>query len=145
MPNWCENEVSIFGIEEGSEEEIKHFLKTCFVEGKIDFEKIIPYPEAAPSRDDEPEDIMEQLNHPFAKWYNDFGYDWCVETWGTKWGAAHQENDLSTYYLEEISLKFSTAWGPPQGIYDKVQEILPNCSISWFYKEEGMRVSGWLE
>jgi hypothetical protein len=145
MPNWCENEVSIFGIEEGSEEEIKHFLKTCFVEGKIDFEKIIPYPEAAPSRDDEPEDIMEQLNHPFAKWYNDFGYDWCVETWGTKWGAAHQENDLSTYYPEEISLKFSTAWGPPQGIYDKVQEILPNCSISWFYKEEGMRVSGWLE
>ena len=145
MPNWCENEVSIFGIEEGSEEEIKHFLKTCFVEGKIDFEKIIPYPEAAPSRDDEPEDIMEQLNHPFAKWYNDFGYDWCVETWGTKWGAAHQENDLSTYYPEEISLKFSTAWGPPQGIYDKVQEILPNCSISWFYKEEGMQVSGWLE
>lgn len=145
MPNWCENEVNIYGIEEGSEEEIKHFLETCFVDGELEFEKIIPYPDSAPSREDQPEDFMERLNHPFAKWYNDFGYDWCVENWGTKWGAAQQENDLSTYYPEEISLKFATAWSPPQGIHDKVQEMLPNCSISWFYKEEGMRVSGWLE
>lgn len=143
MPNWCENEVRICGTKEGSEEEIKHFLETCFEEGEIDFEKIIPYPESAPSREDQPEDLRERMNHPFAKWYNDIGYDWCIETWGTKWGAAHQINDLSSY-PDEIELQFVTAWSPPNGIYEKVKEMLPNCSISWFYKEEGMQVSGWL-
>ena len=144
MPNWCENKVNIYGIEEGSEEEIKHFLETCFVDGELDFEKIIPYPDSAPSREDQPEDLRERLNHPFSKWYNNFGYFWCVENWGTKWGATQQDNDLSSY-PDEIELRFDTAWSPPQGIHDKVKEMLPNCSISWFYKEEGMRVSGWLE
>tara|TARA_R110002020_G_scaffold6382_1_gene27207 strand:- start:2944 stop:3378 length:435 start_codon:yes stop_codon:yes gene_type:complete len=144
MPNWCENKVNIYGIEEGSQEEIKHFLETCFVDGELDFEKIIPYPDSAPSREDQPEDFVERMNHPFARWYNNFGYFWCVENWGTKWGATQQDNDLSSY-PDEIELRFDTAWSPPQGIHDKVQEMLPNCSISWFYKEEGMRVSGWLE
>ena len=144
MPNWCENKVNIYGIEEGSQEEIKHFLETCFVDGELDFEKIIPYPDNAPSREDQPEDLRERLNHPFSKWYNNFGYFWCVENWGTKWGATQQDNDLSSY-PDEIELRFDTAWSPPQGIHDKVKEMLPNCSISWFYKEEGMRVSGWLE
>ena len=144
MPNWCQNEVRIMGTEEGSEEEIKHFLETCFVDGELDFEKIIPYPDNAPSREDQPEDLRERLNHPFSKWYNNFGYFWCVENWGTKWGATQQDNDLSSY-PDEIELRFDTAWSPPQGIHDKVKEMLPNCSISWFYKEEGMQVSGWLE
>ena len=142
MPNWCQNEVSIIGEEGRAKEEIKHFLETCFEEGEIDFEKIIPYPESAPSRADQPEDFMERLKHPFAKWYNDFGYDWCVENWGTKWGASSQQNDLGDD--EELYLNFNTAWSPPQGIHDKIKEMLPNCSISWFYREDGMQVSGWL-
>ena len=141
MPNWCQNEVTILGEEGGAKEEIKHFLETCFEEGEINFEKIIPYPESAPSREDQPEDFMERLKHPFAKWYNDFGYDWCVESWGTKWGASAQQNDLGD---EELYLNFNTAWSPPQGIHDKIKEMLPSCSITWFYREDGMQVSGWL-
>ena len=141
MPNWCQNEVTILGEEGGAKEEIKHFLETCFEEGEINFEKIIPYPESAPSRADQPEDFMERLKHPFAKWYNDFGYDWCVENWGTKWGASAQQNDLGD---EELYLNFNTAWSPPQGIHDKIKEMLPSCSITWFYREDGMQVSGWL-
>ena len=141
MPNWCQNEVTILGEEGGAKEEIKHFLETCFEEGEINFEKIIPYPESAPSREDQPEDFMERLKHPFAKWYNDFGYDWCVEIWGTKWGASAQQNDLGD---EELYLNFNTAWSPPQGIHDKIKEMLPSCSITWFYREDGMQVSGWL-
>ncbi len=144
MPNWCQNEVRIMGSEEGSEEEIKHFMETCFEEGKIDFEKIIPYPESAPSREDQPEDFRERINHPFAKWYNDFGYDWCIKTWGTKWSPSeYQDNDLSSY-PDEIELRFDTAWSPPYGIHAKIKEMLPNCSITWFYREDGMQVSGWL-
>ncbi len=139
MPNWCKNKVRI----EGDEEEIKHFLETCFVDGELEFEKIIPYPESAPSRDDQPDDLRERINHPFAKWYNDFGYDWCIETWGTKWGASEQKNDLKSY-PEKIELYFLTAWSPPEGIHAKIKEMLPSCSITWFYREEWDAICGWL-
>ena len=61
MPNWCQNEVIIMADKKGSTEEMKQFLETCFEEGEIVFSKIIPYPESAPSREDEPEDFMESL------------------------------------------------------------------------------------
>ena len=141
MPNWCSNEVSIIPENGEGLEEMKQFAEECFTEEELDFEKVIPYPDSAPSREDQPEDFMERLKHPFAKWYNDFGYDWCVENWGTKWNASEQANTLGE---DEINLDFQTAWSPPQGIYEKIQTRLPNCSISWFYREDGMQVSGWL-
>ena len=141
MPNWCSNEVSIIPENGEGLEEMKQFAEECFTEEELDFEKVIPYPDSAPSREDQPEDFMERLKHPFAKWYNDFGYDWCVENWGTKWNASGQANTLGE---DEINLDFQTAWSPPQGIYEKIQTRLPNCSISWFYREDGMQVSGWL-
>jgi hypothetical protein len=141
MPNWCQNEVNIYGYEGKGKKEIKHFLKTCFEKEEIVFEKIIPYPESAPSRDKKPGNMREWLDHPFSKWYSDFGYDWCVENWGTKWGASDQKNKLGD---EELYLEFETAWSPPEGIHAKIKEMLPSCTIIWFYREDGVQISGWL-
>ena len=148
MPNWCNNEVSIIAENGEGQEEMKQFIKDCFTEEEegnekplLDFEKVIPYPDSAPPKYPQAINIKEQMKHPFAKWYNDFGYDWCIENWGTKWNACEQVNVLGE---DEINLDFQTAWSPPQGIYDRIQTRLPNCSISWFYREDGMQVSGWL-
>ena len=148
MPNWCSNEVSIIAENEEGTEELKQFIKDCFTEEEegdekplLDFEKVIPYPDSAPPKYPQAINIEEQMKHPFSKWYNDFGYDWCIENWGTKWNACEQVNVLGD---EEIDLDFQTAWSPPQGIYKKIQTRLPNCSISWFYREDGMQLSGWL-
>ena len=148
MPNWCSNEVSIIAENEEGTEELKQFIKDCFTEEEegdekplLDFEKVIPYPDSAPPKYPQAINIEEQMQHPFSKWYNDFGYDWCIENWGTKWNACEQVNVLGE---EEIDLDFQTAWSPPQGIYKKIQTRLPNCSISWFYREDGMQLSGWL-
>ena len=148
MPNWCSNEVSIIAENEEGTEELKQFIKDCFTEEEegdekplVDFEKVIPYPDSAPPKYPQAINIEEQMKHPFSKWYNDFGYDWCIENWGTKWNACEQVNVLGE---EEIDLDFQTAWSPPQGIYKKIQTRLPNCSISWFYREDGMQLSGWL-
>ncbi len=148
MPNWCSNEVSIIAENEEGTEELKQFIKDCFTEEEegdekplLDFEKVIPYPDSAPPKYPQAINIEEQMKHPFSKWYNDFGYDWCIENWGTKWNACEQVNVLGE---EEIDLDFQTAWSPPQGIYKKIQTRLPNCSISWFYREDGMQLSGWL-
>ena len=148
MPNWCSSEVSIIAENEEGTEELKQFIKDCFTEEEegdekplLDFEKVIPYPDSAPPKYPQAINIEEQMKHPFSKWYNDFGYDWCIENWGTKWNACEQVNVLGE---EEIDLDFQTAWSPPQGIYKKIQTRLPNCSISWFYREDGMQLSGWL-
>lgn len=143
MPNWCQNEVVISGYEEGSEAELERFVQDCFreveyqygTEKQISFKKIIPYPESAPNKGYQDEE--------FGKWFNDFGHDWCVDNWGTKWEPYEQENRFH-YYPDEIYLNFLTAWSPPQGIYDKISKMLPKCSISWFYKEESCQISGWL-
>ena len=143
MPNWCTNEVSIYGYK--NEEQLKQFVDECVTGDVIDFEKVIPYPDSAPSRDDLTSDstIEEQLKHPYSKWYNDIGYNWCIKTWGTKWTASGVGQDV--YISEdEVQLSFDTAWGPPEGVYHKLVEKYPDLSFSWFYREDGMQVAGWL-
>ena len=143
MPNWCTNEVSIYGYK--NEEQLKQFVDECVTGDVIDFEKVIPYPDSAPSRDDLTSDstIEEQLKHPYSKWYNDFGYNWCIKNWGTKWTASGVGQDV--YISEdEVQLSFDTAWGPPEGVYHKLVEKYPDLSFSWFYREDGMQVAGWL-
>ena len=113
--------MSIIAENEEGTEELKQFIKDCFTEEEegdekplLDFEKVIPYPDSAPPKYPQAINIEEQMKHPFSKWYNDFGYDWCIENWGTKWNACEQVNVLGE---EEIDLDFQTAWSPPQGIY----------------------------
>ena len=50
MPNWCTNEVSIYGYK--NEEQLKQFVDECVTGDVIAFEKVIPYPDSATSRDD---------------------------------------------------------------------------------------------
>ena len=63
MPNWCTNEVNIYGHK--NEEQLKQFVNECVTHNVIDFVKVMPYPDSAPSRDDlTPDSTMEeQLNH----------------------------------------------------------------------------------
>ena len=143
MPNWCTNEVSIYGHK--NEEQLKQFIDECITGTVIDFEKVMPYPDSAPSRDDlKPSaTLKEQLDHPYQKWYNDIGYNWCIKNWGTKWTASSLSEDM---YIsdDEVQVTFDTAWGPPSGIYHQLVNKYPDLHFSWFYKEEGMQVAGWL-
>ena len=88
--------------------------------------------------------MEEQLNHPYQKWYNDIGYNWCIDNWGTKWTASATNNEDVWIYEDEVQLQFDTAWGPPVGIYNKLVDKYPDLNFSWFYKEEGMQIAGWL-
>jgi len=142
MPNWCTNEVDIYGHK--NVKQFKQFVDECIVmDFKLDFEKVIPYPPECPSRDDITLDstMEERMNHPYQKWYSDFGYDWCIDNWGTKWHPSEEDGDVLD---DEAHLVFDTAWGPPVGIYNKLVEKYPDLNFSWFYKEEGMQISGWL-
>jgi hypothetical protein len=128
MPNWCSNEIDVSFDTTEEYDAFKEFALTE-IDGEIilDFSKIIPPPEKFSG------------DNPAEGWY-----EWRLENWGTKWSL----NEMS--YEEYVngdgaSMYFDTAWSPPQGIYEKlVDEFFPKMAMNWFYKEEGMQISGWL-
>ena len=51
---------------------------------------------------------------------------------------------VATMDIEEDSAEFTfnTAWGPADGIFDKIRENYPDVGISWFYDEPGCELAG---
>ena len=124
MPNWCENEVRV----NGDAKKVKEFMD--FVksdEQDFDFEKVIPFPNG------------------------EWDYDWCIAKWDTKWNACRVEKDFNPEYGDEVKYTFDTAWSPPEGIFIKLREKFKfneegsELYISWFYREDGMEFSGYLQ
>ena len=171
MPNWCNNEVKVYG----EPEELQKFAD--HVKGKkeynddrpFSFQSIIPVPNELIGTNSPPtimteeelaEYIKEQeLNpkkvgltyNPITQETSDrlikqYGannwYDWCNENWGTKWDCS-----LEDYVNEDDQVRydFDTAWCPPEPIYQRLKELFPKLHISWFYREDGMQSAGFLE
>ena len=140
MPNWCSNRVHI----SGSAEDVVAF-KTLVSgdrgEDVFSFQAILPCPEelhqhTAPQFDTE---IGKQLIEKYgaSDWYQ-----WQVNNWGTKWDTSDSYLDYADE--ESASWYFSTAWSPPEGIYNELSRRFPDLSISWFFDEPGMQIAGYL-
>ena len=164
MPNWCQNEVNI----SGPLEDVRAFLTAVgYAKGSevFSFDGILPKPKeltgimtgvttidgiqyetwrevdgvSIPLLDKELEDI-----------YNRCGatdnIEWCCKYWGTKWDAQYVE--YLDVHLDDptahVLVHFDTAWGPPQELYDYCCEKFPTVGLSWFYREDGMQIAGWL-
>lgn len=132
MPNWCENEVNIYG----TKEQLQTLVDEVFTEVPalgdetklvLDYNKIVP----------EPEDIGEN-------WYN-----WRNSNWGVKWDlvSGSPENSSVEMNLDSeygsIYMMLFTPWSPPEPIVDALRERYPEIEIDWFYKEPGMQMAGW--
>jgi len=69
-------------------------------------------------------------------------YDWAYDKWGTKW-------DVNEIWFEDqgggfLRYEFDTAWSPPEPICAFLKDKFPEINISWFYREEGMEMAGYL-
>ena len=147
MPNWCMNEVQI----DGNEEDIAKFTEECFTDHKgvavLDFSKVLPEPDYdKPKKDGTHNDgVQTELHSVMPDWWT-----WRNDNWGTKWNLVpNHDGDLTAYLTVEdgedyISLEFDTAWSPPEGIYEAIVEKYPDLSVNWFYREDGVQISGWL-
>ena len=166
MPNWCENEVSICG----KEEDIKKFIE--LVSEKFGYNKIIPMPIKlkglrSPAKiisqqeyDEEQEKIAkptgkekehfdmvgqgitQEMSDKYIKEYGyDNWYDWAVQNWGVKWTASDVHFDSGDTWA---NWAFISPWCPPEPICKKLRKLFPTVDITWFYKEPGMQMSGWL-
>jgi len=147
MPNWCSNEVHV----DGSEEDIAKFTEECFSDHKgvavLDFSKVLPEPDYDKPKKDGTHNngVQTELSSAMPDWWN-----WRNDNWGTKWNLVpNHDGDLTSYDVvaqgdDYINLTFDTAWSPPDGIYDAIVEKYPDLSVSWFYREDGVQMAGWL-
>ena len=147
MPNWCSNEVEIYG----EKEDIAKFIEECFTDFKgtpvLDFAKVMPEPDYdQPQKDGTHNNVVQkELHDVMPDWWN-----WRNTNWGTKWNLVPDpQGNLTGYEVTGqtdsfIELDFDTAWSPPSGIYDAIYEKYPSLDINWFYREDGCQLAGWL-
>ena len=153
MPNWCQNNVTI----SGDEKKVKAFIK--FVkskQSKFDFNKIYPMPKELEGTVSGSEDLKsDEQKANSRKWTVEFGadnwYDWRNMHWGTKWELDPEGINFLHDDPEHIIIEFLTAWGPPEGILSRLNEVFKfnkgedALSIQWFYREDGMGFCGYLD
>ena len=147
MPNWCSNEVEIYG----EKEDIAKFVEECFTDFKgtpvLDFAKVMPEPDYdQPQKDGTHNNgVQKELHDVMPDWWN-----WRNTNWGTKWNLVPDpEGNLTGYEVVGqddgfIQLEFETAWSPPNGIYNEIWAKYPDLTVNWFYREDGCQLAGCL-
>jgi len=162
MPNWCQNEVVVRATDRGKAEAFVGFVRDG--DNYFSFDKIIPIPEElkgtrsptkivlqeeydewteATSLLEGGRPITQEMSDRFTVEYGyDNWYDWSNKNWGTKWDTDCEDVAIDDFGTVEYN--FDTAWGPPEPIYNALKELFPKLEISWFYREDGMQLAGWL-
>ena len=76
---------------------------------------------------------------PFPRWYN-----YCVNTWGTKWDfGKHEYDDPVTVEDNKVTISFDSAWSPPNGLYDELHR--QGYILKGSYWEPGLCFCGTIE
>ena len=132
MPNHCDNYLSACG---GTQKTLNAFHK--FVGNEIDFNKILPRPQALQDQAEKGPLPLEDRDGP--NWY-----DWSVENWGTKWNAYEHSTTERDYDRGEINYNFLTAWGPPTPIVHELQRRFPTLCITMYFSID-CAGDGWVD
>lgn len=124
MPNWCTNSMTV----KGPKADQDSFHQAMKHEGEFRLlEAFIP----------------RSAYYKTQTGYNDGGYEWCINTWGTKW----PEGELEVHYdpsdeKDIIGMSFDTAWAPPLDGIAKIARLYPTLEFSIEWSEPGMAFCG---
>ena len=138
MPNWCSNELTIFGIKEDMEVFMKENNSTEEWESEDEYEDNVGFRLSFNRALPIPED---------AQWF-----EWCNENWGTKWDIGDEDIEQEVEYDEpltydigfrELTMKitFDTAWRPPDKWLEFVIVKYPRLNFSLVGAELGERLN----
>lgn len=144
MPNHCANDLRI----NGKREDIDGFFAHVSSRSKeeegilIDADQIIPYPEKFKEMDRIAKEHREKHGWENAPkdGYNNGGYEWCVENWGTKWGLYSFRNLKHGKNFSTVT--FDTAWSPPTPVIQKASEQYPYLTFTLTFFESGCQYKG---
>ena len=121
MPNWCNNNINIYG-DEGTISTLTSVLKGLKSNDYV-FQSLIGIP-----------------SHMSEADYKDKWYDTNIEWFGTKWDISADEHAF-TFGKEEISFSCETAWSPPIQFLENLCKMYKiNAHI--FYSEGGIGFAG---
>lgn len=161
MPNWCYNSVTITG----PKEEISSIKATLNEPYTRQHDQWNPETKEMELKDYSYDNpifafwnivkptnlqtyiLQEDPNHTsgLIDFQGDNWYDWNVRNWGTKWDVAvsndekYPETELTDESETSLAYRFNTAWSPPEPAMIKLSELIPNCLVTLYYKEE----TGW--
>jgi hypothetical protein len=149
MPNWCDCELTVTG-DVADLHAFADFIKTD--KSDFDFNTIIPYPEKFRELDriayewdkDNPNNWKDRPKDGF----NQGGYEWCIQNWGTKWNLGNGDWDsvqidmLDCEIEPHMTLCFQTAWAPPSPVVLEASIIFPTLTFKLEYYEGGMGFQG---
>lgn len=130
MPNWCNNKLAIYGLEE----EVKRFRDQAIgyspwthireqKENALNFHSLVPVP-----------------SEVLAAGYEPAGYEWELRNWGCKWGPGSAE--LADEWEGHLTYTFDTAWSPPVPFLSKLAPQWPTLMFLLEYEEMGMGFKG---
>ena len=150
MPNWCNNNITI----EGPKEKIKAIWDKVQADpDKGFFQHLVPAPkelDGTTSPTPQPGWAGYKGPQPVVDGVDNW-YDWRSMHWGTKWNLDPESINLDDSDPEHIIIEFLTAWGPPEGILSRLNEVFKfnkgedALSIQWFYREDGIGFCGYLD
>jgi hypothetical protein len=155
MPNWCECDLYIEGAKE-KVEELLRLMKTA--ESDFDFNRVIPYPERFRDLDGIAE-AWDKLHPPpwnVDEWktrpldgFNQGGYRWRVQNWGTKWlpcevqiGQLECWHDGNDVEVARVEINFWTPWSPPTLVIQRAAQLFPELRFDLRYFEGGAMING---
>ena len=142
MPNWCENQL-VIKADSKNKKAVKDMkrLKSLLDETLKYYDdgnahgllgSIISMPE-------ELEDTLKGRSPEKPNGDNPNWYDWCNESWGTKWDVDCDLTLMDEYRMEFV---FNSAWAPPIPWLEKVVKLFPNLFLLLTYNEPGMCFRG---
>lgn len=72
-------------------------------------------------------------------------YDWCIQTWGSKWGDCDLDFSIETQIDDTatIELRYETAWSPITEGLERLSAKYKRMIFTTFYSEEGMGFQGY--
>lgn len=155
MPNWCENDLVVKGKKV---HELVEFVKSP--ESNFDFNKILQMPEVFENistgyttingkqythwRTQSDTNVgveQEELDGWMSKYGCTNWHTWCVDNWGTKWGA--KDVFLIQLIHNSVMFSFNTAWSPPIPVITELARVFPTLKFSLKYYESGFAFKGY--
>lgn len=115
MPNWCANKLY---LSHDDKDMMDRFINAFNRTGTCN--EFVPMPDG----------YIES-----GEWYN-----WSIDNWGTKWDIGANRGHLTTTKHGSVECNFLSAWSPPVGLYEKLDEL--GFRVTAVYFEPGIGFCG---
>lgn len=143
MANWCENRLLITGQGQGLDIFAEYAESKSGDNELLSANAFVPYPEKFEELDRISDDYKEKHPDDYAgcpaDGYNQDGYEWCCENWGTKCDFCVVNRTRIETVLEYV---FDTAWSPPRPAILAMGKMFPALNFRLDYCEPGNGFQG---